>query len=296
MNNRTLTFHLLFALMLSAVVGSAQDLPTVSVRVTESICSEYTLKPGGFIFSRTGNLDEKGIILITLVGSSNAVENDIADPGIDYYVNLTEIIPQPEAKSRSSQLEYHSNIVGILEISAGSDQLFMQVIPIFDELVEQSEKIIIRINEAPELYTIAGDPETQFTIKDRNYENWKEYYLDETATAVDDADDDGISNLLEYSLVTDPTNGGGETLIDSYVSEENGIKRLGIKFRRLKGLADIHYSLEKFSNGLWVPSAHDEKILLDREDGTEEVAFFEVVAASEACAPMIRLKITEFSL
>ncbi len=281
-----------FTLILFGSFCSAQNLPAISVEVTESVCSEYTLRPGGFIFSRTGDLSQELDFLIALDGSSSAV-NGIAKPGVDYFVHFTEVLSESTMMSYSPNAESYTDVVGILEFSAGVGQIFLQVIPMFDDLVEPSERIIIRMVESPEAYTIEGNSVSEFTLKDRNFENWKEHFLNASALPLEDPDNDGIANLLEYSLVTDPTHGGGGKIIDSYLVKDGNGKRLGIKFRRLKASSDIGYSLEKYGEGSWIGVPHHEVIIEDKNDGTEIVVFYESAPVDEINSSMIRLKVTE---
>ena len=112
---------------------------------------------------------------------------------------------------------------------------------------------------------------------------------------LEDFDKNGLSNLMEYLLGSDPTDPGDRGGVELIVVESGGVDYLGLRFTRPIGLDDIAVELERSVElGVWQGGAgftvqHGAPV--DNLDGTETVVLRSVTPLGDIDREFVRLKV-----
>lgn len=261
-----------FALSLSLAHA---DPPTISISVTEPRIDEYGLKPGAFVFTRSGPTDAELYFAIKLVGTSCDGPEYIAEPGKDYSVNLITIL---DAEPDASGICF-SDILGAMVIPAGASAVALQVIPQTDREGEPEEEVLIELLDNGGVgYAIAGDPLARFTLTDRGYESWSQLRIADSDLRLPDADadDDGETNLYEYALLSDPSDPSSIGSVHLGLIDVGDSRFLGATFTRLQQSDSLlTFTLEqRQTDGSWLAITTQERESAPHEDGTETAVYY----------------------
>ena len=154
------------------------NLPTVTVIEADAVASEFGNDPGAFTVSRTGSTTAPLTVHFTLTGT--------ATEGADYQtVGTTVVIP----------------------VGAASANVTIRPIP--DQLVESYESAVLTLQPDP-AYAVDADPVATVSINDSPVDQWRYVHFGVNsgnfAISGDNADPDhdGIPNLVEYAVGSDP--------------------------------------------------------------------------------------------
>ena len=112
------------------------------------------------------------------------------------------------------------------------------------------------------------------------------------ATALNDADDDGVPLLLEYAMGTDP----GEASTLNLVTEILPGNKMQVKFRRSRSADDIQFLIEISSDlQSWIPVTGDVIATADDGDGADLVTV--EIQLTEPIAPtkFVRIRCSEIT-
>jgi hypothetical protein len=151
--------------------------PTVSIAATDATASETNAANTGlYTLTRTGNLAAPLTVQLALSGT--------ATNGIDY-VPLTTAVTIPALASTAP-----------ISLTAQADSL-----------AEGLETATLTISPDP-AYSVALASSSTVTIEDQPIDAWRYFHFGGNpplSADLDDADGDGLNNLLEYALGTNPT-------------------------------------------------------------------------------------------
>lgn len=165
-------------------------------------------------------------------------------------------VPYTVSGTASSGSDYLA-LAGVSTIDAGTQQSNIKVTAIQDLLSEGDETLIVTLTDTSS-YTI-GTASASVTIQDLPVDNWRNENFPASAPNTDDIEDfdnDGTSNLIEYALGTDPTT--STSPIQSTLNE-NGT-RLQFTFPENMNLTDVQYIVESstsLTNGSWSTASVD---------------------------------------
>lgn len=162
----------------------------------------------------------------------------------------------------SSGLASSDDFQGDLEVilPAGQSEVRFPLVVRSDELVEGDESLILTIPGDVPTYAAGDDASETIVIKDRiNLNTWLAGFFPEAVDPAGDSDGDGMSELAEYLLGTDPTDPSSSKRLSIVRSGEGFLVPLG----ELPERDDAGIGIE-FSSDLktWVEGAFDA-----REDG-----------------------------
>ncbi|MDQ6861995.1 MAG: hypothetical protein M3032_12685 [Verrucomicrobiota bacterium] len=168
-----------------ASVGFAVLSPAVDAAATDASASEFGPDPGLYTISRTGGTDIALVVPLAMSGSAIA--------GSDY-----EALPSSAV------------------IPAGSSSVGITLLPVPNNIA-QGDRLAQLTITASSSYNFGTSVTSSITIHDKPADAWRFSYFGANANdaaAADDADwdHDGIANLLEFALGSDPTNGGASNL------------------------------------------------------------------------------------
>ncbi|EDY83463.1 hypothetical protein VDG1235_3090 [Verrucomicrobiia bacterium DG1235] len=271
---------------------AAEELPQISLSVTAPIVDSYQNEPGAFIFKRTGDLSENFYVPIRLVGTYTDGPSNIAAPGIDYRVESSAFLDEEPQTSADS----YSDIVGVLAMGANHDTFALKIIPMNNWYNHSSKVVVLQIQENPEQFTVEGDSLAEYTIENRSYNLWAEKRTlpNDLADPELDADHDGLSNLAEYALLSDPNKPNSIAYAQPELVNIDGRYLLGVSFDRLSNTEDLlSYSLE-VNNGEanWSGTVSSTKIHQTRPNGTERVTLYTADELTDPIpATLFRVKI-----
>ena len=115
--------------------------------------------------------------------------------------------------------------------------------------------------------------------------------------AQSDPDGDGVANLLEYAFGMNPFVSSREGLPKLEWEDDNGIRKLVFRYRRLLGnhglsyVAETSYTLEPWINAASVWTG-EEEVLANQDGITETITRRKPIADSEK-GEFFRVKVTE---
>lgn len=125
------------------------------------------------------------------------------------------------------------------------------------------------------------------------FQQWKNDTLGNfNAPDNNDDDQDGLVNLLEYSLGTNPLSASQPQQPSQSITSINSSNYLSLTFRRRIGVSDVTYMVEASSDlavGSWLPQPVQHGAAVDNGDGTETVTFRDIVPMENATSRFLRL-------
>ncbi|WP_035611424.1 LamG-like jellyroll fold domain-containing protein [Haloferula sp. BvORR071] len=252
----------LFNRSLSAAEIAAIDNPdaSVSMSATTLLAKESGLLPGQFTVSRA-LASTAAPLTVSLASAGSATR------GSDYAL-----------------------IGDSVTIPAGASSATIAVTPLADTIAEGPETVQLGLVKGGSYY-IASPPAT-VTIEDLPMDAWRfGKFAAEANNPLISADDvdsegDGMNNLLEYGMNTDPAL--SDYQLGPQLSYADGI--LALTYRRNLAATDITYTVVQ-SEGLgeWVPATVSEQIISD--DGVTRVIKASLAPSADPLK-FLRLRIT----
>ena len=146
--------------------------------------------------------------------------------------------------------------------------------------------------------SIGGTPGVSDTSYSMGYDLWENTAFP-TLIGTDnmrgaDPDLDGLLNLVEYALGSNPLNGAQTKLPQAVIVTSAGQQYYGISFRRWKNSVDITYSPEISSDTSdWLPLTTQHGVAVDNGDGTETVTFRSDAPHTGAVREFVHLRVVE---
>ncbi len=252
----------LFNRSLSAAEITAIDTPDASVSVSAStpVAKEAGLVPGQFTVTRA-------LASTTAPLSVNLAPGGSATNGSDYAL-----------------------IGGSVTIPAGASSATIAVTPLADTLAEGPETVQLGLAKGSGYYI--APPAATVTLQDLPMDGWRFSKFgaaaNNPALAGDevDPDGDGMNNLLEYGMNTDPA------VLDYPLGPQleyaDGV--LSFTYRRNLAATDLTYTvMQSVDLDAWAPAMVSEQILSD--DGVTRVIKASVAASADR-VKVLRLRIT----
>ena len=159
--------------------------PAVQVQATDSSAGEFGPDLGSLQITRTGGTDVELSVALTASGT--------AASGVDYLA-----------------------LPSLVTIPAGSSSASLIVTPIPNNIAQGERTAQLTVASSP-AYNLGAPTNASVIIHDKPADAWRFANFGENANdlaAADSADwdRDGIVNLLEFALGSDPKNGGSESL------------------------------------------------------------------------------------
>lgn len=193
--------------------SSNAPTPVLSITTSDSIAQEFnTADTATFTIASDISPSSKLNIPYTVSGE--------ATPGTDYIA-----------------------LAGMATINAGSQQTSITITAIEDLISEGNETVTVTLTASPN-YTIAPESgSATAAIFDLPFDRWRRETFSPGATEtgdIQDFDNDGLKNLVEYALGTDPTR--LTPPIKAELSEDE--TRVELVFSQNTTLADIQYIVE----------------------------------------------------
>ncbi len=125
------------------------------------------------------------------------------------------------------------------------------------------------------------------------FQQWKNDTLGNfNAPDNNDDDQDGLVNLLEYGLGTNPLSASQPQQPSQTITVMNGSNYLSLTFRRRSGASDVTYVVEASGDlaiGSWLPEPVQHGAAIDNGDGTETVTFRDIIPMENATSRFLRL-------
>ncbi|QQL45409.1 matrixin family metalloprotease [Sulfuriroseicoccus oceanibius] len=137
-----------------------------------------------------------------------------------------------------------TTLAGTATIASGNTKTTVDIAPIRDSLAEGTETLTLTLS-TDSTYEIGSPSAASVTITDLPVDEWRFATFPPAAPLTGDSDDydrDGVKNLLEYALGTDPTSMTQAPTVEM-VTTGNG-PEMQLRFKQLTGLADISYQVE----------------------------------------------------
>jgi hypothetical protein len=193
---------------ISVVVAPAPDLPVVSIAATDSVGGEFgednTL---AFTITRDGDLTNPLTVIYTVGGTATA--------GTDY-----------------------SPLTGTVEIPANSASAVVTVSVLTDTLPEGDESISLTL-ATHAAYTVGTSGSATGSILDRPLDK----YLHEIGLTTPNGDDDGdgVANVLEYYMGSDPLQSGHSASLEVTAAEPGTLKA---RYPRVKAAGDVNAAVQ----------------------------------------------------
>lgn len=289
----------------TTVVSTTAVFPDIAigkeVKVRWHFASDFTIASD---FWRIDNIQLRGFTCcisipeISITASDpSAKEFDIADTGqftvnSDFAPTSDLNVPYTVSGSATSGSDFVA-LAGVSTISAGSLSTPITVTAIRDNTVEGDETISLTLTPGTG-YTI-GSSSATVTVLDLPIDNWRHNNLPratENIADLDDFDQDGLLNLIEYAFGLTPTQSSTlpiETKLDS-----TGTK-LELIFTENTTLEDIQYIVESstsLASGSWSTNG------ITRTDGSTNAEGIRQVTASVDVSDtrrFLRLRIVRLS-
>ena len=250
-------------------VNVVPDIPAITINATNAVASEYRQRPGILTISRTGVPYGDVIVNISASGSATSVA--------DYFV-LPSTVTIPDG--------------------AGSVQL--AITPVCDFGADPDETVVVTLATSPN-YNLGNPTQATVTIRDLSFVNWQAEMLGglpaDQQTPNADPNHNGLSNLLEYALGSDPAGIGpfpGPTvgITDDY---GDGNKYLFIRYRRLTGNPGITYTVQATSDARSWPAgqAYTYRRFEDQSDGTQIITETDTVPMTSGVHRFMRLRVSQ---
>lgn len=139
----------------------------------------------------------------------------------------------------------YSGFLSSVIIPAGETQVLLPLTVLADNAAEGSETILLSLGAGPGF--VAGSPASALvTITDRPTQDWAVQNITNPAKrgAADDADDDGVANIVEYFMGTLPGDGASLAATTAQVNGANAVFR----FKRALNRPDVTGVVEWSSN------------------------------------------------
>jgi hypothetical protein len=129
-----------------------------------------------------------------------------------------------------------------------------------------------------------------------NFSQWQRRYFSNSDVPFqpmsEDTDGDGINNLGEYALGTDPRNGGSGESSKGWITPGNPGSPPFFNLRRRAGITDATFIFETSTGlGTWTPSASGPVSTVDNGDGSETVKW-QTPAPAPGARLFMRVRIT----
>lgn len=280
-------------LFLSTSLSSQTSETSIALSVIEPVADSYARQPGGFVFTRSGDLSQILYIPIILVGSRTDGPENIAGPGIDYSIETVEFFENENPVT--SATSGYSDVIGAIAMPANSQQVALKVIPASNWYNHSDKVVALEIFDSPESFTISGSSYAEYSITNRSYSLWAENR--QLPNTIDDAtldsDKDGQSNLAEYALLSDPQSPSSIGKITPEIVIINETRHLGVTFDRLSEAEDLlEFSLETLSsNSDWQPAATQTLVKETRSDGSETATLY-LESEPDSAPILLRVKIS----
>jgi glucose/arabinose dehydrogenase len=235
------------------------NLPVVSIVATDASAAEFGSDTGSFTISRTGSTTSA--LGVNYTRSGNAIS------GADY-----------------AQLNSPATI------ASGSASVNLVVAPQSDTIAEGTETVTISILPSAS-YALGAATAATVAISDLPIDHWRYTNFDASANTPSIAgntanpDGDGLTNLLEYALLTNPLQ---PNLAPINVAIEGAF--LTLTYTRRKSPTDITY-LAKWSADLisWSSNGVTQEIIVD---GATTQTIKSKVNASPESTKFIRLEVS----
>ncbi len=201
--------------------------PTVTITATDATASELDGSTGLFTLTRTGPTTSPLVVPITIGGT--------AVSGTHYTTLATSVT-----------------------IPAGASTTTLTITPVTDDIAQGDRTVIVSLATDYSLSSGTANTAT-VTIKDKPFDAWRYLHFTTPQLAdplvsgdTADADGDGLNNLLEYALDSDPVVAAAAPL--STVLDGN---RLAITYLEATGRTDLTYTVETTEDlgGTWQTGA-----------------------------------------
>ena len=219
--------------------GEYVGLNTVTVQSATQTVSEDTSAEALFTLTREGSTANALIVSYLLTGS--------ARPNEDY-----------------------SPVPLVAKFEVGKTETTVTV-PVIDDLTAESEEHLTLTLSGSQTYAIGTPGSATITIHDNDteapdgYPRWAAENNIQSPTA--DADGDGLVNLLEYALGTNPQQKNEAPTFRSFLMPVNGTDYLAIELSRKNRRDDITYTLEATEDfATWIPAPPSLDLLEDRAE------------------------------
>ncbi|MBC8041477.1 MAG: hypothetical protein H7Y06_13105 [Opitutaceae bacterium] len=263
-----------YALQVSLTNGSAtpyalawRTSPSVSVADTTSVAREADTSPAVFTVTRTGSTTSP--LYVPLSWSGTAVSGT-------HYLNPPNAILIP----------------------AGASSSTLPITPVSDNLAQGDRTITLSV--ATDFSLSAGSAASAtVTLQDKPFDAWRftRFTTEELADSAisgdsADPDADGISNLLEYALGTEPKSPDTSTRLPTPAIDND---RLTLTYTRPTTNTDLTYTLEWSDNlSTWHTGPEFTELISSTDNGNGTITVFTRALAPLSTAPrqFLRLRVT----
>ncbi|MBC8040807.1 MAG: hypothetical protein H7Y06_09710 [Opitutaceae bacterium] len=241
--------------------------PSVSVTATTTVARESDGQAGIVTITRTG--DTTLPLLVNLSAGGTAV------PGTHY-----QALP------------------ATITIAAGQASTTVPVTPVGDSLAQGDRTVTIAIAAD---FSLVRNPAqvASVTIQDKPFDAWRftRFTTEELADSAisgdsADPDADGISNLLEYALGTEPKSPNTSTRLPTPAIDN---ARLTLTYTRPTTTTDLSYTLEWSDNlSTWHTGPEFTELISSTDNGNGTITVFTRAVSSLSTAPrqFLRLRVT----
>jgi len=185
----------------------------------------------------------------------------------------------------------YTAIPATVTIPAGASSATVSVVPVTDALAEGPETVILTAANGTGYYVSSASNGT-VTIQDLPADNWRFAKFgaaaNTPATAGDNADPDrdGMTNLMEFALNSNPQS--ADSALFPTVTKAGGT--LSLTYQKNLAATDVTYAVLQSDDVTgWTPATVTEQILSD--DGTTRVIKASITTGS-AAKKFLRLKVT----
>jgi hypothetical protein len=192
--------------------------PTLEVVASDAVAEEFTTNAARFTFVRNGDTNAAVTISYTVGGT--------ATPGADYVA-----------------------LPGSVVLRAGEIATNVWVVPVADTLAEGDETVTLTLQPSA-AYTLTALSNATVVIRDRPLDAWRRAYFSDSELAdvsvsgdLADPDGDGLPNLVEYALGTNPRLADPNPLAPQIAQN-----RLTISFTRARAASDVTLVVEASDN------------------------------------------------
>jgi hypothetical protein len=237
--------------------------PTIELVAGDAVAGEFPTNAARFVFVRSGDTNAALTIRYTVSGSATA--------GADY-----------------------AALPGSVVLRAGATATNVFIVPVADSLAEGDETVTLTLQTSA-TYTNSSLTNASIVIHDRPLDAWRraQFTSLELADAtisgdLADPDQDGLANLMEHALGSNPKVASPNALWPRIENEH-----LTFTFTRAKAATDVALALDQSSDlQTWQndPALFDELSVVD-EGALQRITVCLAAPAAAASASFLRLRV-----